>query len=131
MPILLPLPEKPLAGKWAEPYSPQGQLDCSKSAQGEGLTSTHWPREGGLNSKFHAVCDGIGGPIILLLTEGQMRAARQPAIAKPCTRNAIGSKTTSSRSSKTGIVPSSLDRCAHTFFSAICIAATMIFWVDK
>jgi len=23
------------------------------------------------------------------------------------------------------------DRCAHTFFSAICIAATIIFWVDQ
>ena len=28
--------------------------------------------EGGLNSKLHAVCDGFGGPLILLLTEGQM-----------------------------------------------------------
>jgi hypothetical protein len=36
-----------------------------------------WPRcigrtKGGLNSKLHAVCDGTGRPIILLLTEGQM-----------------------------------------------------------
>ena len=23
------------------------------------------------------------------------------------------------------------DRCAHTFFSAICIAATIIFWLDQ
>ena len=23
------------------------------------------------------------------------------------------------------------DRCAHTFFSAICIAATVIFWLDQ
>ena len=23
------------------------------------------------------------------------------------------------------------DRCAHTFFSAICIAATVIFWIDQ
>ena len=23
------------------------------------------------------------------------------------------------------------DRCAHTFFSAICIAATVIFWLGK
>jgi len=23
------------------------------------------------------------------------------------------------------------DRCAHTFFSAICIAATIIFWIDQ
>ena len=23
------------------------------------------------------------------------------------------------------------DRCAHTFFSAICIAATVLFWIDQ
>jgi len=23
------------------------------------------------------------------------------------------------------------DRCAHTFFSAICIAATVIFWINQ
>ncbi len=23
------------------------------------------------------------------------------------------------------------DRCAHTFFSAICIAATIIFWINE
>ena len=28
--------------------------------------------KGGLNSKLHAVCDGLGRPIIMLLTEGQM-----------------------------------------------------------
>ena len=28
--------------------------------------------KGGLNSKLHAVCDGLGRPIILLLSEGQM-----------------------------------------------------------
>ena len=28
--------------------------------------------KGGLNSKLHAVCDGVGRPIMLLLTEGQM-----------------------------------------------------------
>ena len=28
--------------------------------------------KGGLNSKLHAVCDGEGRPIMLLLTEGQM-----------------------------------------------------------
>lgn len=28
--------------------------------------------KGGLNSKLHAVCDGHGRPIILLLSEGQM-----------------------------------------------------------
>ncbi|NJS14192.1 MAG: IS5 family transposase [Sphingopyxis sp.] len=28
--------------------------------------------KGGLNSKLHAVCDGLGRPIMMLLTEGQM-----------------------------------------------------------
>jgi hypothetical protein len=28
--------------------------------------------KGGLNSKLHAVCDGLGRPIMMMLTEGQM-----------------------------------------------------------
>jgi len=28
-------------------------------------------------------------------------------------------------------IPTRYDRCAHTFFSAICIAATIIFWINQ
>ena len=28
--------------------------------------------KGGLNAKLHAVCDDVGRPVILILTEGQM-----------------------------------------------------------
>jgi len=28
--------------------------------------------KGGLNSKLHVVCDGVGRPIVMMLTEGQM-----------------------------------------------------------
>ena len=57
--------------------------------------------KGGLNSKLHAVCDGAGRSVIFLLTEGQMSDSMR------------------------------YDRCAHTFFSAICIAATVIFWLGQ
>jgi hypothetical protein len=35
--------------------------------------------KGGLNSKLHAVCDGDGKPLILLLTEGQVSDYRGAA----------------------------------------------------
>jgi hypothetical protein len=57
--------------------------------------------KGGLKSKLHAVCDGAGRSVIFLLTEGQMSDSMR------------------------------YDRCAHTFFSAICIAATVIFWLGQ
>jgi len=34
--------------------------------------------KGGLNSKLHAVCDGDGKPLVMLLTAGQMRTTRAP-----------------------------------------------------
>jgi transposase len=129
-----------------------------------------------LNSKLHAVCDGKGRPLIMLLSEGQMsdykgaalmidafpkaktlladrgydadwfRAALEQRGIAPC----IPSKTN-------GKVPiphdtvlyrqrhkvenmfgklkdwrrihTRYDRCADTFMSAICIAATVIFWL--
>ena len=37
-----------------------------------GCSPSYRRTKGGLNSKLHAVCDGAGKPIILLLSEGQM-----------------------------------------------------------
>ena len=37
--------------------------------------------KGGLNSKLHAVCDGEGRPMILLLSEGQMSGHKGPSRA--------------------------------------------------
>jgi transposase len=39
--------------------------------------------KGGLNSKLHAVCDGQGRPVLLLLTEGQMSDHRGAAMILP------------------------------------------------
>ena len=39
--------------------------------------------KGGLNSKLHAVCDGKGRPIVLLLTEGQTSDYRGAASMLP------------------------------------------------
>ncbi|QJB69730.1 IS5 family transposase [Parasphingorhabdus halotolerans] len=128
--------------------------------------------KGGLNSKLHAVCDGEGRPIILLLTEGQMSDHKGAALllsSLPQARKLLGDKGYDSdwfRSAlaERGItacipprsnrkvqhhydkslykqrhkienifgrikdwrrVATRYDRCAHTFFSAICIAATV------
>ncbi|QJB69739.1 IS5 family transposase [Parasphingorhabdus halotolerans] len=128
--------------------------------------------KGGLNSKLHAVCDGEGRPIILLLTEGQMSDYKGAALllsSLPQAMELLGDKGYDSdwfRSAlaERGItacipprsnrkvqhhydkslykqrhkienifgrikdwrrVATRYDRCAHTFFSAICIAATV------
>jgi hypothetical protein len=44
--------------------------------------------KGGLNSKLHAVYDGDGKPLILLLTEGQISDYRGAAIMPPALPNA-------------------------------------------
>jgi transposase len=132
--------------------------------------------KGGLNSKLHAVCDGEGRPIILLLSEGQMSDHRGAALlfdSLPNARVLLGDKGYDSdwlRAALAGrgitacipplrhrkvqhvydkqlyrqrhkvenvfarikdwrrIAPR-YDRCAHTFLSAICIAATVCYWL--
>ena len=39
--------------------------------------------KGGLNSKLHAVCDGTGRPLVLLLTAGQMNDHKGAALILP------------------------------------------------
>ena len=125
---------------------------------------------------MHAVCDGHGRPLILLLSEGQMSdykgAARMlEALPKAKTlladkgydadwfRDALTERKISacipSRANRKVAIPhdpvlykkrhkienmfgrlkdwrrihTRYDRCAHTFFSSICIAAAVIFWL--
>ena len=132
--------------------------------------------KGGLNSKLHAVTDGNGRPIVLLLTEGQMSdhtgaKLLYPALPKANAliadkgydsdefRSALRAKRIAAcippkRNRRLPIpfnkvlyrqrhkienmfgrlkdwrrISTRYDRCAHTFFSAICIAATVIFWL--
>jgi transposase len=131
-----------------------------------------------LNSKLHAVCDGKGRPLIMLLSEGQMSDYKgaalmidsfpkakalladrgydadwfRHALAKRGITACIPSKT----NRKVPIphdaalyrqrhkvenmfgklkdwrrIHTRYDRCAHTFMSAICIAATVIFWLPQ
>ena len=129
-----------------------------------------------MNSKLHAVCDGHGRPIVMMLTEGQMSDHKGAALlfdALPRAKELLGDKGYDSdwfRAALTarGITPcipprsnrkiqyhydkaiykkrhmvenlfaklkdwrrihTRYDRCAHTFMSAICIAATVIFWL--
>jgi len=134
--------------------------------------------KGGLNSKLHAVCDGQGRPLVMLLSEGQMSDYRGAAMlldALPCTKALLGDQgydadwfrkalaerniTACIPSKKNRKVPiphdaalyrqrhkiknmfgrlkdrrrihTRYDRCAHTFMSAICIAVTIIFWLNQ
>ncbi len=132
--------------------------------------------KGGLNSKLHAVCDGQGRPLVMLLSEGQMSDYKGAALmlgALPTARELIGDKgydadwfrealtargitpCIPSKSNRKIAIPHNptlyrerhkveimfgrlkdwrrihtrYDRCAHTFSSAIAIAATVIFWL--
>ena len=51
--------------------------------------------KGGLNSKLHAVCDGHGRPLIMLLSEGQMsdyKGAALILVALPKAKELLGDK---------------------------------------
>jgi transposase len=131
-----------------------------------------------LNSKLHAVCDGKGRPLVMLLSPGQMSDYKGAAMmidALPKARELIGDKgydgdwfrqaliargtvpCIPSKSNRKKPIPhdpvlypqrhkveimfgrlkdwrrihTRYDRCAHTFFSAIALAATVIFWLPQ
>jgi transposase len=132
--------------------------------------------KGGLNSRLHAVCDGRGRPLVMLLSEGQMsdyKGAVLMAPALPKAKQLLADKgydadwfraalakrglaaCIPSKSNRKAAIPhdavlykqrhkietmfgrlkdwprihTRYDRCAHTYFSAICIAAAAIFWL--
>ncbi|WP_459626077.1 IS5 family transposase [Bilophila wadsworthia] len=132
--------------------------------------------KGGLNSKLHAVCDGHGRPVLLLLTEGQVSDYKGAAILQHLlpedgifladggydaawlreflkargmtvcipprkTRNAAFPfdktlykrrhliENTFSKLKDWQRIATRYDRCAHTFFSAICLAVCVIFYL--
>ena len=129
-----------------------------------------------MNSKLHAVCDGLGRPIIMLLTEGQMSDHKGALLlfsALPRAKELLADKgydsdwfrealadrkyeaCIPSKSNRKIQIPhdkalyrkrhkienmfgklkdwrrihTRYDRCAHTFMSAIAIAAIVIFWI--
>ena len=139
-----------------------------------------------MNSKLHAVCDGQGRPLIMLLSEGQM-SDYKPVLsfveggaalmidAFPKAKALLGDRgydanwlrhaliargiepCIPSKANRKVQIPhdrtlyrqrhkiekmfgklkdwrrihTRYDRCAHTFMSAICIAATVIFWLGQ
>ncbi|MBA17756.1 MAG: IS5/IS1182 family transposase [Sphingomonas sp.] len=134
--------------------------------------------KGGLNSKLHAICDGKGRPLVMLLSEGQMSDYKGAALmidalprAKALLadrgydadwfRAALAARDIAacipSKANRKVPIPhdtmlyrkrhrienmfgklkdwrrihTRYDRCAHTFMSAICIAATVIFWLNQ
>ncbi|WP_408906185.1 IS5 family transposase [Roseomonas marmotae] len=133
---------------------------------------------GDLNSKLHAITDGQGRPLIMLLSEGQMSDHKGAALmlgALPPARILIGDKGYDSDRFRQALaargiepcIPSRrgrkqriphdrmlyrqrhrienmsgrlkdwrriamrYDRCAHAFMSAICLAATVLFWINE
>ncbi|MCP3397140.1 IS5 family transposase [Bradyrhizobium sp. CCGB20] len=134
--------------------------------------------KGGLNSKLHVVCNDVGKPLVMLLSEGQMsdrKGARVMLGALPPASALIADRGYNSnwfraalkakgmqacipptRSRKQPLVydkglyrsrhkiehlfaklkdwrriATRYDRCAHTFFSAICIAASLAFYLNQ
>jgi len=129
-----------------------------------------------LNSKLHAVCDGQGRPLVMLLSEGQMSDYKGAALmidALPKAKAMLGDRGYDADWFRAALVARGIepcipprarrkvqidydktlyrqrhrienmfgrlkdwrrihtryDRCAHTFMSAITIAATVIFWL--
>src|SRR6185312_4979103 len=159
-------------------HPPQGPPHRRQPAQKGAVPRRIGRTKGGLNSKLHAVCDGKGRPLVMLLSEGQMSDYKGAALmldAMPPAKALLGDRGYDagwfrSALAARGIVPcipsksnrkipiahdrtlyrqrhkienmfgrlkdwrrihTRYDRCAHTFFSAICIAATVIFWINQ
>ena len=70
--------------------------------------------KGGLNSKLHAVCDGDGRPLILLLSEGQMsdhKGARLVLDALPPARYLIADRGYDSAWFREALAPRGIEPC--------------------
>ena len=61
-------------------HAPQGASDRCRPAQTGAFPRCIGRSKGGLNSKLHAVCDGQGRPVALLLTEGRASDRRGAAL---------------------------------------------------
>src|SRR5690606_22168226 len=154
--------------------TPDGRQPAQKGAVPRRIGRT----KGGLNSKLHAVCDGKGRPLVMLLSEGQMSDYKGAALmldALPRAKALLGDRgydadwfrKALAERNITACIPSKknrkvqlphdaalyrqrhkveimfgrlkdwrrihtrYDRCAHTFMSAISIAATVIFWLNQ
>jgi hypothetical protein len=111
-------------------HPPQGSPHGGQPAQ-KGAVPRHIGRtKGGLNSQLPAGCDGRGRPLILLLSQRRMSDYQRAALmidAFPKANTLIGDKGCNAD----GLRQAVIDRCAHTFMSAICIAATVIFGSDQ
>jgi transposase len=76
-------------------HPPQGAPDGGKPLKRGALPRCIGLTKGGLNSKLHAVCDGEGRPIVMMLTEGQMSDHKSAVLlfdALPCAKELLGDK---------------------------------------
>jgi transposase len=153
-------------------YASQSPLHGSEPLKKGDVPRCIGRTKGGLNSKLHAVCDGEGKPVVLLLTEGQTshyKGAARLLDFLPKARDMIADRGYDAdwlraalkakgitpcippKNNRTTFIPfdadlyrhrhkvenmfaklkdwsriaTRYDRCAHTFFSAICIAASL------
>ncbi len=130
-----------------------------------------------MNSKLHAVCNGAGKPVALLLTEGQVsdyKGAAQLLASLPPAKELLADRGYDASWYRNALLEKGImpcippkknrkepleydkelykqrhkieimfgrlkdwrriamryDRCAHTFFSAICIACSVIFYLN-
>lgn len=166
-------------------HTSEGAPNGCKPFKKGGLSRCIGRTKGGLNSKLHVVCDDIGKPLVMLLTEGQMsghKGARLMLDALPPASTLIADRgydsnwfrarfmgrgdalkdkglepcIPSTRSRKRSLaydkglyrsrhkienmfaklkdwrrIATRYDRCAHTFFSAICIAEAVAFYLNQ
>ena len=76
-------------------HPPEGPPDGGEPAQKGALPRRIGRTKGGLNSKLHAVCDGQGRPLVMLLSEGQMSGYKGAALmidALPKARAMLGDR---------------------------------------
>ena len=65
-------------------HASHGSSDRSEPAQKGGASRCIGRTTGGLNSKLHAVCDGQGRPVVMMLMEGQMNDHKGPRSCSRC-----------------------------------------------
>ena len=84
--------------------------------------------KGGLNSKLNAICDGLGRPVAMVFSKGQMSDYNS---AKHLLDDLLYKQRHKVENMFTKLkdwhrIATRYDRCARTFCSAICIAAIVI-----
>jgi len=86
-----------------------------------------------MNTKLYAITDQNGRPLSFFLTAGQISDSAGPAAlldSLPAARWMLGHRRyDADRRKDWRWIATRYDRCPTVFFSAICLAATVMFWL--